>query len=64
MLAKQFTVSVSPVTIGSDNYRITKIVGQGVTFYAANGDEYQIGDTISKSTANHLGPTVKLTVTR
>ena len=69
MPTKEFTVSLSPhpkaTSQGVSWYRITKIVGQGVTFRAPDTRyEYQIGDLIAKDQANTLGPTIRISVTR
>ena len=68
MPTKEFTVSLSPVQPGEhmdiSMYRITKIVGQGVTFRAPTGAEYQLGDLIAKEQANALGPAIRISVTR
>ena len=66
MPTKEFTVSLSPVngSTVTQFYRITKIVGQGVTFTAPTGTEYQVGDVIAKEQANALGPAIRISVTR
>ena len=68
MPTKEFTVSLSPIhsshTAGQVHYRIAKIVGQGVTFTAPTGTEYQVGDVIAKEQANALGPAIRISVTR
>ena len=80
-MPKEFTVSLSPISNDDLNpvvlsgdawpqfYRITKIVGQGVTITAPSTcpvtghRSYQIGAIISKAQAYTLGPAIKVSVT-